>query len=164
LIRALRSATAQGSKTFKKFAEEQYPDRCQGLSEEESKQQQRSIRDVPSLHDKKLQEITTEHVLEALKAIWTVKPVTASRTRQRIELMDAAKALRLRTGENPAAWRGNLKHLLPSPRKLNRKKGHRSAPYTKMPGMMTGCAIIPATPPAAQKSASSPCRGAKKSG
>jgi hypothetical protein len=39
--------------------------------------------------------------------------------------MDAAKALRLRAGENPAAWRGNLKHLLPSPRKLNRKKGHR---------------------------------------
>ncbi len=33
---------------------------------------------------------------------------------------------------------GNLKHLLPSPRKLNRKKGHRSAPYTKMPQMMTG--------------------------
>jgi integrase len=73
-----------------------------------------------------------------------VKPVTASRTRQRIErLMDAAKALRLRTGENPAAWRGNLKHLLPSPRKLNRKKGHRSAPYTKMPGMMTGLRYDP---------------------
>ncbi len=137
--RVKKRATAQGSKTFKEFAEEQYPVWCQGLSEEELKQWQRSIRDVPSLHDKKLQEITTEHVLAALKAIWTVKPVTASRTRQRIErLMDAAKALRLRTGENPAAWRGNLKHLLPSPRKLNRKKGHRSAPYTKMPQMMTG--------------------------
>ena len=125
--RVKKRATAQGSKTFKEFAEEQYPVWCQGLSEEELKQWQRSVRDVPSLHDKKLQEITTEHVLEALKAIWTVKPVTASRTRQRIErLMDAAKALRLCTGENPAAWRGNLKHLLPSPRKLNRKKGHRS--------------------------------------
>ena len=142
--RVKKRATAQGSKTFKEFAEEQYPDWCQGLSEEELKQWQRSVRDVPSLHDKKLQEITTEHVLEALKAIWTVKPVTASRTRQRIErLMDAAKALRLRTGENPAAWRGNLKHLLPSPRKLNRKKGHRSAPYTKMPGMMTGLRYDP---------------------
>jgi integrase len=142
--RVKKRATAQGSKTFKEFAEEQYPDWCQGLSEEELKQWQRSIRDVPSLHDKKLQEITTEHVLEALKAIWTVKPVTASRTRQRIErLIDAAKALRLRTGENPAAWRGNLKHLLPSPRKLNRKKGHRSAPYTKMPGMMTGLRYDP---------------------
>ncbi|MEH2492963.1 tyrosine-type recombinase/integrase [Bradyrhizobium sp. AZCC 2230] len=136
--RVKKRATAQGIKTFKEFAEEQYPDWCQGLSKEELNQWQRSIRDVPSLHEKKVQEITTEHVLEALKAIWTVKPVTASRTRQRIErLMDAAKALRLRTGENPAAWRGNLKHLLPSPRKLNRKKRHRSAPYTKMPQMMT---------------------------
>ncbi|MBR1233328.1 phage integrase central domain-containing protein [Bradyrhizobium sp. AUGA SZCCT0182] len=142
--RVKKRATAQGSKTFKEFAEEQYPDWCQGLSEEELKQWQRSIRDVPSLHNKKLQEITTEHILEALKAIWTVKPVTASRTRQRIErLTDAAKALRLRAGENPAAWRGNLKHLLPSPRKLNRKKGHRSAPYTKMPGMMTGLRYDP---------------------
>jgi integrase len=99
---------------------------------------------VLSLHDKKLHEITTEHVLEALKPIWNVKSITASRTRQRIErLMDAAKALKLRTGENPAAWRGNLKHLLPSPRKLHRKKGHRSAPYTKMPQMMTGLRYDP---------------------
>ena len=137
--RVKKRITALGGKTLKEFAEEQYPGWCQGLSEEELKQWQRSIRDVPSLHDKKLHEITTEHVLEALKPIWNVKPITASRTRQRIErLMDAAKALKLRAGENPAAWRGNLKHLLPSPRKLHRKKGHASAPYTKMPQMMMG--------------------------
>jgi len=142
--RVKKRAIARGSKSFKEFAEEQYPVWCQGLCEEELKQWQRSVRDVPSLHNKKVQEITTEHVLEALKAIWTLKPVTASRIRQRIErLMDAAKALRLRTGENPAAWRGNLKHLLPSPRKLNRKKGHRSAPYTTMPAMMTGLRYDP---------------------
>jgi integrase len=137
--RVKKRATTQRGKTFKEFAEEQYPGWCKGLSEEEEKQWARSIRDVPSLHDLKVHEITTEHVLEALKPIWSVKPVTASRTRQRIErLMDAAKALKLRVGENPAAWRGNLKHLLPSPRKLHRKKGHRSAPYTKMPQMITG--------------------------
>ncbi|MBV9565301.1 MAG: integrase arm-type DNA-binding domain-containing protein, partial [Bradyrhizobium sp.] len=137
--RVKKRATGQSGKTFKEFAEEQYPGWCKGLSPEEEKQWARAIRDLPKLHDLKIGEITTEHVLEALKPIWTVKPVTASRTRQRIErLMDAAKALKLRTGENPAAWRGNLKHLLPSPRKLHRKKGHRSAPYTKMPQMMVG--------------------------
>jgi integrase len=137
--RVKKRATGQSSKTFKEFAEEQYPGWCKGLASEEEKQWARAIRDLPKLHDLKIYEITTEHVLEALKPIWTVKPVTASRTRQRIErLMDAAKALKLRTGENPAAWRGNLKHLLPSPRKLHRKKGHRSAPYTKMPQMMVG--------------------------
>lgn len=136
--RVKKRITVQGGKTFKEFAEEQYPLWCKGLSGEEEKQWKRSIRDVPSLHNLKLHEITTEHVLEALKPIWTEKPVTAARTRQRIErLLDAAKALKLRAGENPAIWRGNLKHLLPSPRKLHRKKGHASAPYAKMPMLMT---------------------------
>src|SRR5882757_7365629 len=143
--RVKKRATTQHDKTFKEFAEEQYPGWCKGLSEEEEKQWARSIRDVPSLHDLKVHEITTEHVLEALKPIWSMKPVTASRTRQRIErLMDAAKALKLRTGENPAAWRGNLKHLLPSPRKLHRKKGHRSATYAC--GYLPKSSLFPAVP------------------
>jgi hypothetical protein len=100
---------------------------------------------VPTLHNLKLHEITTEHVLDALKPIWTVKPVTASRTRQRIErVLDSAKALGRRVGENPAMWRGNLKHLLPSPRKLNRKKsrgGHPSVRYAKMPRADHGAAL-----------------------
>jgi integrase len=137
--RVKKQVGVQEGKTFKEFAEEQYPLWCKGLSDEEEKQWARSIRDVPSLHGFKLHEITTEHVLEALKPIWTVKPITASRTRQRIErLLHAAKALKLRTGENPAIWRGNLKHLLPSPRKLHRKKGHTSLPYAKMPTLMAG--------------------------
>lgn len=129
-----------GDKTFKEFAEEQYPDWCKGLSSEEEKQWARSIADVPSLHKRKLHEITTDHVLAALKPIWSEKPVTAMRTRQRIErLLDAAKALKLRVGENPAMWRGNLKYLLPSPRKLNRQKskgGHAAIPYGKTPALM----------------------------
>lgn len=93
---------------------------------------------MPSLHNLKLHEITTEHVLEALRPIWTVKPITANRTRQRIErVLDAAKALKLRSGENPAAWRDNLKHLLPSVGKLHWKKGHPSVAYAKMPALMS---------------------------
>jgi integrase len=127
----------KGDKTFKAFADEHYPTWCAGLSTEEETQWARSIADVPHLHDLRLHEITTEDVLKALRPIWSVKPVTASRTRQRIErVLDAAKVLRYRTGENPAVWRGNLKHLLPSPRKLNRKKGHASVPYEKAPALM----------------------------
>jgi integrase len=132
-----RVAAAIG-KTFKEFAEEQHPIWCKGLCEEEPKQWARAIRDVPSLHNLRLHEITTEHVLEALRPIWTEKPVTANRTRQRIErVLDAAKALKLRSGENPAAWRGNLKHLLPSVGKLHRKKGYPSVDYAKMPALMS---------------------------
>jgi integrase-like protein/Arm domain-containing DNA-binding protein len=128
---------AKGGMTFKAFADEQYPARCKGLSDEEEKQWKRSIDDVKSLHHLKLHEITTEDVLKALKPVWTVKPVTASRTRQRIErLLDAAKALRYREGENPAIWRGNLKHLLTSPRRLHKKRGHASVPWAKAPLLM----------------------------
>lgn len=71
-------------------------------------------------------DITTEHVLKVLKPIWTKKSETASRVRGRIEnILDAAKAKGLRSGENPAAWRGNLKHLLPPRQRLTR--GHQRA-------------------------------------
>jgi integrase len=143
--RVKKRAVAQGGKTFKEFAEEQYPLWCKGLCDEEPKQWARAIRDVPSLHDLKLHEITTEHLLEALRPIWTVKPVTAARIRQRIErVLDAAKALKYRAGENPAIWRGNLKHLLPSVRKLHRKNGYTSLPYAKAPALMTGLRSDPA--------------------
>jgi integrase len=136
---------AAGGKTFKAFADEQYPAWCKGLSAEEEKQWKRSIDDVKDLHDLKLHEISTEDVLKALKPVWTIKPVTASRTRQRIErLLDAAKALKFRTGDNPAMWRGNLKHLLPSPRKIHVKKGHESVPYEKAPALMAALKYEPA--------------------
>ena len=133
-------------KTFLEFAEEQYPAWCVGCHPEEEKQWKRSIADMEPLHELKLHEITTDDVLAALKTFWETKQVTADRTRQRLErLFEAAKVLKLRTGDNPAAWRGNLKSLLPSPRKLNRKKreklgkskGHASVPYEKAPALMT---------------------------
>ena len=78
-------------------------------------------------------EITTAEVLGVLRPIWTTKPETASRVRGRIEnILDAAKARGLRAGENPAAWRGNLAHLLPRRRKLTRGH-HRALHYEHMP-------------------------------
>jgi hypothetical protein len=71
-------------------------------------------------------EIDTEAVLAVLKPIWIEKPETASRIRGRIEaVLDAAKAQGHRSGENPAAWRGHLSHLLPKRPKL--KRGHHAA-------------------------------------
>lgn len=58
-------------------------------------------------------EITTEHILKILQPIWNTKTETARRVRNRIELvLNAAKARKLRTGENVAAWRGHLELLL----------------------------------------------------
>lgn len=85
------------------------------------------------LRSKPVDEIDTEAVLGVLQPIWAEKPETASRLRGRIEaVLDAAKAKRLRSGENPAAWRGHLSHWLPKRQKLTR--GHHAAmPYVDVP-------------------------------
>ena len=85
------------------------------------------------LKDKRADEITVEDILAVLKPLWTKRPETASRLRGRIEVvLDAAKAEGLREGENPAAWRGNLKHLLPKRLKLSRGH-HKAMPYAEVP-------------------------------
>jgi integrase len=127
----------KGSKTFKEYAEEKYPGWCVGMSKEEPQQWKRAIADMPSLHKLKLHEIEATHIIDALKLIWWKKPITANRIRQRIEkLLDAAKVEKLRVGDNPAVWRGNLKLVLPSARKLNKKTGHASVPYDKAPDLL----------------------------
>ncbi len=80
--------------------------------------------------------IDTEAVLKVLQPIWTKIPETASRLRGRVEaILDAAKAKGLRTGDNPARWRGHLKTLLPARQRLTR--GHHAAmPYDEVPGFM----------------------------
>jgi hypothetical protein len=81
-------------------------------------------------------EIDTEAILAVLHPVRATTPETAQRLRARIEaVLDAAKAQGLRTGENPATWRGHLSHLLPKRQKLTR--GHHAAlPYVEMPGFM----------------------------
>lgn len=89
-----------------------------------------------AIRDKDVDEIDTEDVLSVLKPIWTTKPETASRLRGRIErVLDAAKARGQRKGENPAAWRGHLKNLLPKRQKLSR--GHHAAmPFEDVPAFV----------------------------
>jgi integrase len=88
--------------------------------------------------------IDTAGVLACLSPIWQSKPETASRVRGRIErVLNAAKAEGLRSGENPAAWRGHLDATLPKPGKLTR--GHHAAlPYADMPAFMADLRARPA--------------------
>jgi integrase len=81
--------------------------------------------------------ITTDDVLSVLKPLWNDKAETASRLRGRIErVLDAAKAQGLRSGENPARWRGHLDQLLPKRQRLTR--GHHAAmDYAGVPAFMT---------------------------
>ena len=88
---------------------------------------------APVIGDLTTSQITTEHLLEILKPIWASKAETASRVRNRIELvLDAAKARGLRDGENPARWRGHLDKLLPPSAKAKRTQKHPALPYSEL--------------------------------
>ena len=76
-------------------------------------------------------------VLRALEPIWHTKPETASRLRGRIEaVLDWATVRGLRTGDNPARWRGHLESLLPSRAKLQTVEHHAALPYIEMAAFM----------------------------
>lgn len=82
-------------------------------------------------------ELDTEMVLRILTPIWATKNRTADEVRGQIEqILDAAKSLGWRDGENPAMWRGHLIHLLSNAEKKKaRKREHypamswREVPY-----------------------------------
>lgn len=76
----------------------------------------------PVIGDKSVASISVEDILAVLRPIWTTKNETASRVRQRIEaVLDWSKAMKLRDGENPARWKGNLQQILPSPDKVQKE-------------------------------------------
>ena len=88
------------------------------------------------VRDRAVDELTTQDMLGVLQPLWKRTPETAERLRGRMEnVLDAAKAKGLRSGENPARWRGHLDQLLPKRQRLTR--GHHAAlPYDALPDLM----------------------------
>ena len=84
----------------------------------------------------RVSQITTNDVLAVLREPWQSRPETASRLRGRIErILAYAKVKGWCEGDNPAAWRGNLKEALPSHK--NRERKHfKALPYKEMPNFM----------------------------
>ena len=84
----------------------------------------------PHMGDLPVADVATEHVLAALHPIWTTKPETAARVRGRIEaVLDYARAIGLRTGDNPARWRGHLSNTLPARSQVAPVEHHAALPW-----------------------------------
>lgn len=125
--------------TFGKLADELIDDWASGFrNEKHVAQWKMTLGDTycAALRSKPVNAISTEDVLSVLQKIWQTKQETASRIRGRIErVLDAAKVKGLRSGENPARWRGHLDKLLPRRKKLAR--GHHTAmPYADVPAFV----------------------------
>ena len=81
--------------------------------------------------------IDAGHIMKILQPIWNTKTETASRVRGRIEkVLDRARALKLRQGENPARWVGHLDQLLPSKSQVAPVEHHPALPYRQLPVFM----------------------------
>jgi integrase len=122
----------QGKKTFGDVANDLLEDKGPGWRNAKHRAQWRMTLEfyAKPLWGLPVDGIDTAAVLGVLRPIWNSKAETASRLRGRIEaVLDAAKAQGLRAGENPAAWRGNLAHLLPKAAKLSARGNHAAMPY-----------------------------------
>ena len=100
-----------------------------------------------SINDLPVSVIDTAHVLKVLQPIWQKTPETASRVRMRIEAVLAYATVagyRSKDKDNPARWRGHLKHMLAAKSQVQkRKREHtgkpehfKAVPYTELPSFM----------------------------
>jgi integrase len=136
---AQRLATAKG-RTFREVAEEFINRNEAGWRNAKHRQQWRNTLATyvyPVLGELPVAEINAGLVVQVLDPIWTEKPETASRVRGRIEaVLDAATVRGHREGPNPAQWKGNLAHVLPSRIKIRRVEHHAALPIDEMPAFM----------------------------
>ena len=138
-VAAQAQAAALARKSFREVAEAFIDRKEGGWRNEKHRQQWRNTLATyayPAFGELPVSDIETAHVLAVLEPIWSKVPETASRLRGRIEnVLDAAKVQGMRTGENPARWRGHLDHIMAKPGKLSR--GHHPAlDYAELPAFM----------------------------
>ena len=87
----------------------------------------------PIIGELAVKDVDTGLVLRVLEPIWTKKPETASRLRGRMErILDWARVMGYRSGENPARWRGHLDKLLPSAMNRRKREHHAALPYDQL--------------------------------
>lgn len=127
--------------TFKVFASDFIDmNQAQWRNPKHTDQWRNTLRDYayPIIGDLPLNVISTEHILRILSVIWTTKAETASRLRGRLERVLAAATTRgLRSGVNPAMWRGHLENILPKPQRIRRIVHHPAIPYRRVCEVVT---------------------------
>jgi integrase len=93
---------------------------------------------LPAIGDRPISAIDTHDVLTIVEPLWQDKTETATRVLNRMSLiLDWAKARKLRTGDNPARWKGHLDAVLPKRSKVQRVVNHAALPYSRLPQFMT---------------------------
>jgi integrase len=93
---------------------------------------------LPVIGERPIGSVDTHDVLTIVEPLWQEKTETATRVLNRIGLiLDWAAARELRTGDNPARWKGQLDAVLPKRSKVQRVVNHAALPYSRLPQFMT---------------------------
>jgi len=104
----------------------------------------------PLLGKQPVELITTDLVYKVLEPIWITKTETATRVRQRIEVvMDWCKARGFLKGENPARLKGALGELLPKSQKIKKVEHYAAIHYTQANEFVMALRAMPGTAPLA---------------
>jgi integrase len=137
---ALRAAAAAAI-TFEEAAKQYIAAHESGWRNEKHGDQWRNTLRVhaePILGKLIVSHIQVAHVLKVLEPIWQEKTETATRVRGRIEkILDWAKGRGYRSGDNPAAWKGNLQAQLPQPKAIAKVEHHAALPFNQIGAFMT---------------------------
>jgi integrase len=134
--RAEAKVEASRAVTFEDYAKRFISGKQDSWKNPKHKQQwSNTLRDYayPHIGHLPIADVDTAAVLNVLRPIWTTRKETGRRVRGRIEaILNAAKVEGLRTGENPALWRGHLDQIL-ARRSKRDVQHHRALPYAEMP-------------------------------
>jgi len=104
----------------------------------------------PLIGKLRVDQINTSHIVKILEqniknkkgeiegSFWNVRTETATRVRQRIEvILDWCRAHEYMQGENPARYQGALSHLLPKASKIKKSVHHPALPFQKIGEFMS---------------------------
>ena len=138
--RLAKAAEPASTTTFKQAATEFIEDNKSGWKNAKHAAQWTTTLETyvyPVFGNVSVADIDAPMVLKVLKPIWTTKTETARRVRGRIEaVLDWAKVHEMRSGENPARWRGGLQHALPAKPQSSLVKHHPALPYGEIAEFM----------------------------
>ncbi len=100
----------------------------------------------PAIGETMVRNVNITHITNIIEPHWATKNETINRVRNRIELvLDWATVRKLRSGDNPARWKGNLDKLLADRKIVGAVTGHRALPAGDLYGFMQALRGVPGT-------------------
>jgi integrase len=134
--RSILAANRKGALTFDQAASEYIETNSNEWKNAKHLQQWRNTLATyasPIIGNLSVSDIEQVHVIALLRPIWNEKTETASRLRGRIEtVLDWAKTMKYRTGDNPAKWQGNLDNIFPKRGKIAPVQSHKAMHHDKL--------------------------------